>query len=338
MTRARRWLLRRRPDGVPQAEDFSLETFDPPSPRDGQIRVETLFVGVDPGMRARLSEAESYAPPIPLGGPVEGANLARVTESRAERFQPGDLVTSALGWQEAGVLDARAAQKVPPELISGLPVQTALGIFGIPGLTAYFGLLALGQPAEGETVVVSSAAGAVGSLVGQIAKLKGARAVGIAGGMEKCRWLTEEFGFDAAVDYKAGSLGEALAAATSDGIDVYFDNVGGPMLDTVLNRMNRGGRIVISGQVAEYNKPEGARHGISDTLPFITHRLRMEGLVVFDYAREFPTALAELSTWTRAGRLSIKEDLREGIEALPGAFADLFTGRTMGRCLVRIAG
>lgn len=333
MTQNRRFVLARRPQGIPVADDFRLETVALPEPAEGQVVVANRFISVDPGMRSRLSAAETYAAPLDLGAVVEGATVGQVVASKNPKFQPGEWVASAFGWQEYGLSDGRGMRRLADDRV---PPSTAIGVLGIPGITAYFGLSEIGRVKEGETVLVSSAAGAVGSAAGQIAAIRGARAVGIAGGADKCRWLTHDLGFAAAIDRRAEpDLAAAVSRTCPDGVDVLFDNVGNALIDAVLPLMRRGGRIVVSGQVADYNAgPE--RPGIVNTEFFITSRLTMAGLVAFDYVRQYPQAWAEMTDWILAGRLKYREDIVDGLEHLPAAFIGLFKGKNFGRKLIRL--
>jgi NADPH-dependent curcumin reductase CurA len=267
---------------------------------------------------------------------VGSATVGQVIASRDERFAEGDWVAGAFGWQELGVSPGgRGIRKVAA---GPIPPSAHIGVLGIPGLTAYFGLLDIGQPKPGETVLVSTAAGAVGSAAGQIARIKGARAVGIAGGPVKCRWLTEELGFGAAIDRLAEpDIAAAVARECPGGVDVFFDNVGNALVDAVLPLMRLHGRLVISGQTADYNLTPDQRAGLKNTRAFITRRLKMQGLVVFDYAARFPQAWSELTGWILDGRLKYLEDVVEGLEALPGAFVGLFNGENFGRKLARLS-
>ena len=325
----RRVVLAARPVGLPRESDFRLEEVALPVAGAGQILVRNVYVSVDPGIRARLGESGSYAKPLGLGEVVEGATVGQVVSSDNPKFAAGDWVAAAFGWQQFAVSDGRGVRTLD---VSRVAPSTAIGVLGIPGLSAYFGLLDVGRPQPGETVLVSSAAGAVGSAVGQIAKIKGARAVGIAGGPAKCKWLVDEMGFAAAIDYKAEpDLAAAIARECPGGVDVYFDNVGGRMLDTVLTQMKLKGRIVVCGLVGDANAE--ARHGLLNTHCLVTHRLRMEGMLVFDYAKEFKTAWAEMTDWIASGQLKYREDISAGIENLPRAFIGLFSGDNFGRKL-----
>jgi len=320
--------------GMPRPSDFRIDEVDQPAPGDGEVLVRNHFVSVDPGMRGRLSGEASYTAPVPLGDVVGSATVGRVIESRNAAFAEGDWVAAAFGWQELGLSSGRGMRRIAEEPI---PPSAQIGVLGIPGLTAYFGLLDIGAPRERETVLVSTAAGAVGSAAGQIARIKGARAIGIAGGPAKCRWLTDELGFDAAIDRLAEpDLAAAVARECPDGVDVFFDNVGNSLVDPILPMMRLHGRLVISGQTADYNLTAEERVGLKNTRAFITARLKMQGLVVFDYVREFPNAWAELTGWILDGRLKYREDIVDGLEALPAAFVGLFHGDNFGRKLARL--
>jgi NADPH-dependent curcumin reductase CurA len=320
---------------MPRVSDFRIDTVDQAGPGEGEVLVRNHFASVDPGMRGRLSGEASYTVPVPLGGVVGSATVGRVIASRVDAFAEGDWVAGAFGWQELGLSPGgRGIRRIPE---GPIPPSAHIGVLGIPGLTAYFGLLDIGEPKVGETVLVSTAAGAVGSAAGQIARINGAFTVGIAGGPAKCRWLTEALGFDAAIDRLAEpDIAAAVARACPDGVDVFFDNVGNSLVDPILPLMKLHGRLVISGQTADYNLPAEARVGLKNTRTFITARLKMQGLVVFDYAREFPKAWAELTGWILDGRLKYREDIVDGLESLPAAFVGLFEGQNFGRKLARL--
>ncbi|MEQ9144464.1 MAG: NADP-dependent oxidoreductase [Parvibaculaceae bacterium] len=332
----RRWVLASRPEGKPAPENFRLEEVELPDPGEHELLIAAKFFSIDPGMRSRLS-ADSYAAALKIGEVIEGAMVGEVVQSNNEKFTAGDIVTGGFGWQSHALSNGRGLAKLDPALFKGpLRITAAIGVLGIPGLTSYFGLLDLGQPKEGETVLISSAAGPVGATAGQIAKMKGCRAVGIAGSKEKCDYVTKDLGFDACINYKdAASLEDAIKAACPDGVDIYFDNVGGEMLDAAIANTNERGRLIISGAVSEYNRPEP--RGIRNTLRFITHRLRMEGLVVFDYFKQFRDAQAEMAGWIMNGKLIYTEDISEGIETAPAAFAGLFEGENFGRRLIKVS-
>lgn len=333
---SRRWVLAERPDGIPGPSTFRLEEHPLPEPAEGEVRVRVTHFSLDPGMRPALSQ-DTYVGATPLGTLITSAGLGVVEASRHERLKEGDLVTGGFGWQSAAVVPAKHCVKHDPALFSGGVTPTAaIGILGIPGMTAWFGLTSVAGLKQGDSVLISSASGPVGATAGQLAKLMGAgRVAGIAGSRSKCDWLTGEAGFDAAIDYKSETdLAGAMRTATGGGADIYFDNVGGAMLDAAISVMKPGGRIAISGQLSEYNRdtPEGIRN----TLAFITHRLRMEGFVVLDYVREFGAAGAQMAQWIRDGKLLYREEIVEGIENAPAAYAGLFTGDNFGRRLIHV--
>jgi NADPH-dependent curcumin reductase CurA len=287
-------------------------------------------------MRSRLS-GDSYAPALPIGATIESAGVGKVVTSRNAKLKEGALLWGGFGWQTHFVSDGRGVQALDPEIYKGnIKPTAAIGVFGIPGLTAFFGMFEIGKPKEGNVVLVSSAAGTVGATAGQIAKILGCTAIGLAGSDAKCTYL-KEIGFDAAINYKtAGDLTAAFKQAAPKGIDIYFDNVGAETLDAAIVNMRKHGRIVVSGQISEYNtdNPRGIRH----TLPFITQRLRMEGLVVYDYAVQFNDARAQMAEWVREGKLTYREEIIEGLEQAPAAFIGLFKGESFGRRLVRVGG
>lgn len=333
MTEYRRWTLAKHPSGVPDEDCFALAHFTPDAPQDGQVLIKTHYFSLDPGMRGRLS-GDSYAAGLKLGDTIESAGIGEIIDSASDRFAVGDMVMGGLGWTEAVLHPDRGLQKLDPALFDDKVAMTAtIGVLGVPGLTAWFGLRDLGKPESGETLLISSAAGPVGATCGQIGKTLGLTVVGLAGGAEKCAYLTE-LGFDAVIDYKAeNDLVAAMAAACPDGVDIYFDNVGGEMLDAAILTMKPKGRIVVSGQVSEYNQETPT--GIRQTTRFITHRLRMEGLVVYDYAKQFPEAQAAMAGLIRDGKLSYKEDISSGIEDAPRDYAALFAGANFGRRLIK---
>lgn len=331
----KRFVLARRPDGVPKPDDFRLESRDIPRAPDGGIVMATTHISVDPGMRSRLS-GDSYAAALALGETIESAGIGRVIESRNPKFAVGDLVSGALGWTTHLAHPGKGLLKLDPAFYSGaVPPTCAIGVLGVPGLTAWFGVEALSELKPGETFLVSSAAGPVGATAGQLAKAKGARVIGIAGSDAKCAWLIDELGFDAVINHRATpDLAMSLNAAAPEGVDVYFDNVGAEMLDQAIRVMRLHGRIVISGQVAEYNAvtPRGIRH-VPD---FISKRLTMRGFVVLDYATQFREAQAAMAAMIRDGTLKFREQIVEGFEYLPTAFIGLFSSDNFGRCLVRV--
>ncbi|MBX6394998.1 MAG: NADP-dependent oxidoreductase [Alicyclobacillaceae bacterium] len=326
--------LASRPRGMPTLENFRFVEIPIPSAGPGEIVVKTLYLSVDPYMRGRMNDAKSYVPPYPLDEVITGGVVGQVVESRHPSFSVGDIVVGTLGWQHYSLSNGEGLRKIDP---STAPISTALGILGMPGLTAYFGLLDIGRPKAGETVVISGAAGAVGSTAGQIAKLKGCRVVGIAGSDAKIAYLKEELGFDAGINYKtAGNLVQAIQEACPEGVDVYFDNVGGEITDAVITHLNDHARIVLCGQIALYNleKPDlGPR-------PFprlLIRRVLVKGFIVSDYADRIPEAAAELTGWFTAGKLKYRETVVEGLENAPRAFIGLFHGENIGKQLVKVA-
>ncbi|MEU6145581.1 NADP-dependent oxidoreductase [Streptomyces sp. NPDC047081] len=335
--RNRRFVLAARPTGVPEPDDFRIEAGPVPSPGDGQLLVRNVYFGVDPGLRPALAETppgvtDDEFEPIPIGGLVGYFDVGVVIESRHPDFAPGEWVTAMLKWQEYGVVDAGQARKVPAGPLSP---STALGVLGVPGLSAYFGL-ELGDPQPGETVLVTSAAGGVGSIAAQLAAIRGCRVIGTAGSDEKCRRLRDDLGLAAALNYRTQKdLAAAVREVAPDGVDVLFDNVVNQMISDLLPRMRPHGRIVVCGQIADYGLPPADVPGIRNTNRFVTHRLTMRGLFVHDHAPEFPDALRRLTDWVTAGALTYREDVEHGFERLPNAFAALFTGDTAGRKIVR---
>lgn len=328
----RQILLAEKPTGKLELSHFSRVDGAVPQPAAGELLLRVLLVSLDAANRAWM-QAATYRSEIGAGAVMAGGALAEVVASRADGFAPGDLVFADTGWQEYAAVPASQATK----LARVEPLSHLISLYTIPGLTAYFGLLKVGRPKPGETVVVSAAAGSVGSLVGQIARIKGCRVVGVAGGREKCDWLVSELGFDAAVDYKAEGFHKALKAATPQGVDVYFDNVGGDVLEAMLFRMNEGGRIACCGAVSQYDtaSPRGVR-GVPGLL--VVRRLRMEGFIVSDFDDERPAALADLQAWADSGQLKVQEDILDGLDRLPEALIGLLAGENRGKRMVRVAG
>jgi NADPH-dependent curcumin reductase len=330
--------LARRPTGMTTRDDWSFTTESVPEPAEGDVVVKTLALSLDPAMRGWMNEGKSYIPPVALGDVMRAGGIGRVIASRNPQFAEGSLVTAALGVQEYarfGAADARKAglARIDPRLGS---VSQWLNVLGMPGMTGYFGLLDVGQPKPGDTVVVSGAAGAVGQTVGQLARIKGCRVIGIAGGSAKCDWVVNELGFDACIDYKAGDVKAALKEHGPKGIDVYFDNVGGEILDAALARLARGARIVICGAISQYNNMQQVQ-GPKNYMSLLVNRARMEGMVVFDYADRFPVAIAELAGYLKDGRMKSKEDIVEGIDTFPEALVKLFTGANFGKLVLKVA-
>lgn len=327
----RRIVLKRRPVGIPRPEDFAFETVPVPDPGEGEVVLQHLYLSLDPYQRGRLSEAKSYAAPVPIGGVVECRAVGRVLASRDPRFAPGDLVLGGFGWQTHSVMPGRQLLKLDP---AEAPISTALGVLGMPGLTAHVGMSDIGQPKKGETVVISAASGAVGAVAGQIAKRAGSRVVGIAGGAEKCRFVTDTLGFDACLDHRAGDLAASLDRACPDGIDVYWENVGGAVQAAVFPRLNDFGRIVMCGMIAQYNDtdpPPGPNLG-----PVVRKRLRIQGFIVSDQWQRLGEWRALAAPLLREGRLKYREDIVEGLDATPSAFIGLLQGRNFGKLLVRL--
>lgn len=326
--------LKTRPSGIPQAEHFEIVEAPVPEPAAGQVLVRNIYLSVEPAMRGWVSAVANYSEPVALGAVMRSLAVGRVEESRHPDFHPGDYVTGMFDWQDYAAVEGKAIQR--KVVRTGLPISTSLGVLGLNGLTAYFALLETGQPKAGETVVVSTAAGAVGSCVGQIAKIKGCRSVGIAGGPDKVRMCREEFRYDAAVDYKAGDFESALAAACPGGVDVYFDNTAGRISDSVMHLLNAGARVVICGtaSIASWDPiprgPRVERH-------LLVKRARMQGFLIFDHAERFPEALQALEGWARAGQVHYREDMLDGIEQAPGSIAGLYRGENLGKRLIRIA-
>ena len=327
MTASREIHLAARPQGAPRPEDFSLVEVDVPDPGDGQVLIRNAYMSVDPYMRGRMNDAKSYTPPFQLGQALTGGAVGQVMASRNDRLAEGTWVVHDLGWRELALSDGKNLRPFDPSLA---PVSTTLGVLGMPGLTAYFGLLELGRPVEGETVFVSGAAGAVGSVAGQIAKLKGCRVIGSAGSAAKAAWL-EELGFDEVFDYNETDTKEALR----DGIDVYFDNVGGSTLEAALAALRLRGRIVACGAISQYNassSPPGPRN----LFLIVTKRLRMEGFIISDHYDHFPAFSADMSAWLRDGSVRYRETVVEGIENAPSAFIGLLEGENIGKMLVKV--
>ncbi len=334
--RGTRVVLARRVVRAPSHEDFRIEPFDVPQLRDGEVLVRNFLISADPGSRSILSGDSSYTQALEIGNVMEGFAMGEVVSSLNPRFAAGDVVTLGAGWQTHAVVGGRGYLSKIEE--RRLPWSYWIGVLGVPGMTAYFGLRRVAQLAEGETVVISSAAGPVGATAGQLARLWGAgRVVGIAGGPAKCAWLREVVGFDEVIDrHERPDLAAALAEACPKGIDVLFDNVGAAMIDAALPLMKVRGRIVASGAVGDYNVPQRERARVANTDLFISRRLRMEGLVVFDDLRSFKAAQAEVADLILSGRLLVAEMIADGIERLPEMFCGLFEGEGFGRRLVRI--
>ena len=327
----KRVLLASRPTGWVSEDNFRIETSPLPQPREGEVLVKSIYLSLDPYMRGRMNEGKSYAAKQEIGEVMIGGTVGEVIESKNPKFAQGDKVLGMLGWQQYGLSDGKGLNKVDA---SRVPLSAYLGVLGMPGVTAWVGLLDICQPKAGETVVVSAASGAVGSVVGQIAKLKGCRAVGIAGGRQKCDYVVKELGFDACVDYKAGELNEALKAAVPDGIDCYFENVGGEILDAALRRMNAFSRIAVCGLISQYNATEP--YGVKNFQSILTNRIKVQGFIVSDRMELWARALPELIGWVASGKIKYRETVAQGLENAPKAFIGLLKGENLGKQLVKL--
>jgi NADPH-dependent curcumin reductase CurA len=326
-----------RPHGEPTPANFKLVEAPMPTIGEGQILLKTKYLSLDPYMRGRMSDARSYVPPFAIGDPLGGGTVSEVVASNNSKFYVGDILLAFSGWQEYSVSDGNGLRKLDPNMA---PVSTALGVLGMPGLTAYGGLLNIGQPKEGETLVVAAAAGPVGSAVGQIGKIKGCRVVGIAGGPKKVDYLVKELGFDAAVDHRSEHMKEELKAACPNGIDIYFENVGGAVWDAVLPLLNNFARVPVCGMVANYNNtspPEGPDRSAALMRAILVKRLRIQGFIVTDYAKQTPEFIRDVSTWIREGKLKYREDILDGLERAPEAFIGLLNGANFGKLLVKVS-
>jgi NADPH-dependent curcumin reductase CurA len=327
----RQWKLTARPVGLPKRSDFTYETNAVPDPADGEILVRNHFISLDPAMRGWMNDGRSYVPPIKLGEVMRAGAVGEVVASRNPDWHEGDYAVGMFGMQDYAASTTAGVQRVDPSLA---PLPLFISALGMPGMTAYFGLLDIGNPQPGQTVVVSAASGAVGALVGQIARIKGARAVGLAGGPEKCRYVTEELGFDACIDYKHDDIGRGLSQSCPNGIDVYFDNVGGEILDLCLARLARRARIVICGAISQYNNT-GPVAGPKNYLSLLVNNARMEGYVVFNYAARYAEGAKEMATWLHEGKLKSREDIVDGIETFPETLLKLFSGENFGKLMIK---
>ena len=331
--------LAARPVGLPKPSDWQFtEEPVPQVTSDGAFLVKTLMLSLDPAMRGWMNEGKSYIPPVGLGEVMRAGGVGVVVASKNPGFPVGTYVSAGLGVQEYRLIDATNARqagavKIDPTVA---PLEKWLNALGMPGMTGYFGLLDIGAPKPGETVVVSGASGAVGQTVGQVAKLKGCRAVGIAGGQAKCDFVVKELGFDACIDYRQGDLREGLKTHCPKGVDIYFDNVGGEILDTVLTRINLKARVIICGAISQYNNATGVK-GPANYLALLVNRARMEGMVVFDYAARYPEGIAAIASWMREGRFTSREDVVEGLSTFPQALLKLFSGENFGKLILRVA-
>jgi NADPH-dependent curcumin reductase CurA len=325
-------LLAARPEGWPTGATFRIEETPLPSPQEGEMLVRIAWLSLDPYMRGRMNAGRSYAKAVEVGEVMVGAAVGEVAESRHAGFARGDFVLGAFGWQEWAVSDGAGVMKVQ---VGRVPLSAYLGAVGMPGVTAYVGLYDIGAPKPGETVVVTAAAGAVGGVVGQLAKIRGCRAVGIAGGQEKCDYAVRELGFDACLDYKAGDLASWLTAATPKGVDVLFENVGGPIMDLVLRRLNAFARIPLCGLVSQYNETEV--YGVMSFASLLVNRAKLQGFIVSDDMGRWPEALGKLGAWVAEGKIKGRETIAQGIRSAPNAFVGMLRGENIGKQLVKVA-
>ncbi len=326
--------LAARPVGLPKRSDWNFTEEPVAEPAEGGFVVKTLMLSLDPAMRGWMNEGKSYIPPVGIGEVMRAGGVGRVVASRHPAFPVGAFVSAGLGVQEYRAFTS--GKGVSTIDLSVAPLEKWLNALGMPGMTGYFGLLDVGLPKPGETVVVSGASGAVGQTVGQVAKLKGCRVVGIAGGQAKCDFVVRELGFDACIDYRAGEVREGLKKYCPTGVDVYFDNVGGEILDTVLSRINRGARVVICGAISQYNNTTPVK-GPANYLSLLVNRARMEGIVVFDYADRYPVAIKDIAQWMKDGKFVSREDVVDGLETFPEALLKLFSGENFGKLVLRVA-
>jgi len=335
MPQAKRIVLASRPVGEPKPSDFRIEEIPVPAPGPGQVLLRTIWLSLDPYMRGRISDAASYAQPVPIGGVIEAGTVCEVIASNNPAFAKGDIVLARAGWQTHALSDGKGLAKIDPKLA---PISTAVGVLGMPGMTAYTGLLDIGRPQPGETVVVAAASGAVGSAVGQIARIKGARAVGIAGGKDKCEFVKNELGFDHCVDHRDPDLAARLKEACPKGIDVYFENVGGAVFDAVFPLLNPFARVPVCGLIAHYNDTEAKppKWAASLMRAILTKRLTFRGFIVSDFAARHADFLRDMSQWVREGKVKYREFVTEGLDTAPAAFMGLLKGANFGKQLVRV--
>jgi NADPH-dependent curcumin reductase CurA len=329
--------LASRPVGLPTRDNWSFTTEPVTEPGPGGVLVKTLSLSLDPAMRGWMNEGKSYIPPVEIGAVMRAGGVGKVIASNNPAFAVGDYVNAGLDVQEYCLIpEAQIKRSGMFKIDPRMGLTSWLNVLGMPGMTGYFGLMDVGQPKPGETVVVSGAAGAVGQTVGQIAKLKGCRVVGIAGGKAKCDWVVKELGFDACIDYKAGDVKAGLKEHCPKGVDIYFDNVGGDILDAVLTRITRGARIIICGAISQYNNTTPVK-GPANYLSLLVNRARMEGIVVFDYADRYPVAIAEMAGYLKEGKMKSKEDVVEGLENFPETLLKLFNGENFGKLVLQVA-
>lgn len=334
----RRILMVQRPKGAPTPSDFRLEETPAPEPAEGEVLLRTLYLSLDPYMRGRMSDAPSYAPPMAVGDVMVGGTISRVEASRHPDYREGDLVVAYSGWQDYEVSDGVGLTRLDPGMSH---LSYALGVLGMPGFTAYMGLLDIGAPQPGETLVVAAATGAVGSVVGQIGKLKGCRVVGVAGGEQKCRYAVDELGFDACIDHRASDFPAQLAASCPNGIDVYFENVGGAVLEAVVPLLNTKARVPVCGLIAHYNDenlPQGPDHLPWLMSAILRKRLKIQGYIIFsDYGHRYDEFITDMAPWVEQGKIKYREDVVEGLENAPEAFIGLLEGRNFGKLVVKVS-
>ena len=336
MNTNRQWQLAKRPQGMVGRDNFNYVEQPIPEPQDGQVLVRNLYLSFDPTQRGWMEDRESYLPPVALGEPMRAGSIGQVTESRHADFAVGDIVQTTGGWQDFVVAAPGQGPMGLSKVPDGVTPEMMLSVLGITGLTAYFGLLDLGQPKASETVLVSGAAGATGSVAGQIARIKGCRVVGIAGGPEKCAWLKDEAGFDDVIDYKSEDVNARIAETCPNKLDVYFDNVGGDILEAALNHLNLRARIVMCGGISGYNATQPIP-GPANLMNIVTTRSRMEGFIILDYMARAPEAINELLGWIGSGELKFQVDVQEGFDNIPDTLQRLFTGKNLGKQLLKIA-
>lgn len=331
----RRIVMRQHPEGEVRLQDFELQSLPLPQPREGEVLVRNLYLSLDPYMRLRMRPGRSYQPPMQVGDIMPAQTVGEVIDSRASAVPKSSIVVARAGWQDYAAVPAATVRVIDPALG---PVSTALGVLGMPGVTAHYGLLHLGRPQPGQTVVVSAASGAVGSIVGQIARIKGCRAVGIAGGEKKCRYVVEELGFDACIDYRSLDFEQRLATATPDRVDVDFENVGGRVMDAVLGRLNDYARVVLCGVISDYEATAGnaAANGVTRVRELLVNRASLQAFIISEHPEYWGGALAELAGWVKEGRIKYREDIAQGLENAPATFLKLLTGANFGKLLVKL--
>ena len=333
----RQVLLAARPNGEPTGSDFNLIETDIPAMADGDVLCKTIYLSLDPYMRGRMNAGKSYADPVPIGGVMEGGTVSRVIDSKNSQFSEGDIVVSRTGWQDFATVPGEQLRKVDPALA---PISTSIGVLGMPGMTAYTGLLNIGKPQSGETVVVAAASGAVGSVVGQIAKIKGCKVVGLAGSEKKCSYVTTELGFDACINHRDKDFAQQLSEVCDNGIDVYFENVGGPVWESVLPLLNMFSRIPVCGLISRYNAtnlPDAPNRVPELMFKVLTHRLTLRGFIVRDYDDQLNEFLSDTAAWIKEGRIHYREDIVDGLENAPQALIGLLKGENFGKLIVRVS-